>query len=48
MRWKEPGAQAVLHVRSTHLNGELDEFTKFRVNKEQERLYAGHTRERVA
>lgn len=43
MRWKEPGAQAILHMRSVHLNGELDEFTAFRIRREQERLYASYT-----
>lgn len=39
MRWKEPGARAVLHMRSVHLNNELDEFTAYRIKREQNRLY---------
>lgn len=48
MRWKEPGAQAVLHVRSIHLNGETDEFTRFRIKREQDRLYANQAADRRA
>jgi hypothetical protein len=39
MRWKIPGAQAVLHVRSVHLNDEMVDFQKFYARREQERLY---------
>lgn len=39
MRWSIQGAQAMLDLRSTYINGDWDEFTKFRVQKEQERLY---------
>jgi hypothetical protein len=48
MRWKTPGAQAVLDIRSVHLNKETDEFTAYRIKREQERLYTGHTRDGVA
>lgn len=39
MRWTMEGAQAMLDVRSIHLNGDWDEFTQFRIKRETERLY---------
>jgi hypothetical protein len=39
MKWKIPGAQAVLDLRSVLENGEMDEFTEFRIRREHERLY---------
>lgn len=39
MRWTEPGAQAMLHVRSTHINGEMADFHEFRIRREQRRMY---------
>ncbi len=39
MRWVLKGAQAMLHVRSVYISGLWDEFTKFRIKKETERLY---------
>ena len=39
MRWCEEGAQAMLSLRATHLNGEWDSFCRFRVEKETNRLY---------
>jgi hypothetical protein len=39
MRWTVPGAQAMLHVRATYLNGQWDEFIEDRVLREQTRLY---------
>jgi hypothetical protein len=39
MHWKEAGAQAMLHVRSVHINGEAKDFNEFRVKREHERLY---------
>jgi hypothetical protein len=48
MRWKESGAQAILHARSIQLNGESDEFTRFRIKREQERLYASYTSKEAA
>ncbi|HBN07511.1 MAG TPA: hypothetical protein DD435_02315 [Cyanobacteria bacterium UBA8530] len=39
MKWKPTGAQAVLNLRSVTENGEVDEFTKFRIKREHERLY---------
>jgi hypothetical protein len=39
MRWKEAGAQAMLDLRAVHLNGEWDDFWRFRMQREHERLY---------
>jgi hypothetical protein len=39
MRWTVSGAQAMLHVRATYLNGQWDEFIEDRVLREQARLY---------
>ena len=39
MHWKEPGAQAMLHVRAVHINHEAKAFEAFRIGREQERLY---------
>jgi hypothetical protein len=39
MRWTVSGAQAMLHVRATYLNGQWDDFIGFRVEQEQTRLY---------
>ncbi len=39
MRWKTPGAQAVLHMRSVQLNGEMADFQAHYAKREQERLY---------
>lgn len=44
MRWKPPGAQAMLHMRSVHINGEMADFEKFRIKREQERLYGAESR----
>jgi hypothetical protein len=43
MRWKVPGAQAMLHLRTIHANGDWDAFQKFRCEYETKRLYP-HTR----
>ena len=39
MRWRVPGAQAVLHLRSIFLNEEWEKYQDFRIEKEQENLY---------
>lgn len=39
MKWKVPGAQAVLDLRCVWENDEMDEFTRFRIKREHERLY---------
>lgn len=39
MRWSMRGAQAMLDLRSTFLNGDWDEFTQYRIRKQTESLY---------
>jgi hypothetical protein len=39
MRWKVPGAQAMLHLRTIHANGDWASFQQFRVEQETQRLY---------
>lgn len=39
MSWTKPGAQAMLHLRATYLNGDWDAFQKFRMARETQRLY---------
>ena len=39
MRWKIPGAQAILELRTIHINGDWDSFQKFRIQSETQRLY---------
>jgi hypothetical protein len=39
MRWSVAGAQAMLHVRATYLNGEWEAFWEHRIAQEQRRLY---------
>ena len=39
MRWKVPGAQAMLHLRTIHTNGDWTTYQKFRVTHETQRLY---------
>ncbi len=39
MRWIIKGAQAMLDIRSIHLNEHWDEFTAFRINKINSELY---------
>jgi hypothetical protein len=39
MRWTVNGAQAVLHLRAIYLNGCWDDFTNYRIEAEQARLY---------
>lgn len=40
MRWEIEGAQAVLDLRTTYLNGAWPAFTKYRIETEQAALYA--------
>ncbi len=42
MRWVLDGAHAMLGMRCIKLSGAWDEFTRFRINRESERLYPGH------
>jgi hypothetical protein len=39
MRWKVPGAQAMLELRTIETNGDWNAFQKYRIDSENERLY---------
>ena len=39
MRWTVTGAQAMLHLRATYLNGDWEAFYEYRIQQEQRRLY---------
>ena len=39
MRWTVAGAQAMLHLRATYLNGDWEAFYEYRIAEEQRRLY---------
>jgi len=39
MRWETEGAQPMLDLRVTKLNGQWDDFIKYRIRAEQEQLY---------
>ena len=39
MRWKVPGAQAMLNLRTIHTNGDWVAFQEFRIALENECLY---------
>ena len=39
MRWRVPGAQAVLDLRAVYINGDWDAFQEHRVAQERRRLY---------
>ena len=40
MRWVAEGAEAMLELRAVDVNGDWDEFTRYRTNRAHERLYA--------
>jgi hypothetical protein len=40
MRWEIEGAQAILNLRTTKLNGEWDHFIEYRIQAEQSALYS--------
>jgi hypothetical protein len=42
MRWILDGAQAMLGLRCIHLCGSWEEFIRFRIKRETERLYPGY------
>ena len=44
MRWVKPGAQAMLDMRSTWINGDWDTYQSFRIDREMDRLYPGRDR----
>jgi hypothetical protein len=39
MRWKEESAEPVLKLRATYLSGDFEEYWKFHIGKDQERLH---------
>ena len=39
MRWRVPGAQAMLDLRAVYINGDWDEFQQHRIAQERRRLY---------
>jgi hypothetical protein len=39
MRWRIPGAQAMLDLRAVYINGDWDSFQAHRVEEERRRLY---------
>ena len=39
MRWTIERAQAMLDMRSTYLNGDWDDFMRYRIAQETQRLY---------
>ncbi len=39
MHWTPEGAQAMLDVRSTYVNGDWEEYQAYRIERETQRLY---------
>ena len=39
MRWTVPGAQAMLDLRTTYVNGQWEDFHRYRIAREKRRLY---------
>jgi len=39
MRWRVPGAQAMLNLRAVYINGDWDQFQNHRIKEERSRLY---------
>jgi hypothetical protein len=39
MRWRIPGAQAMLNLRAVYLNDDWDAFQRHRIEEERRRLY---------
>ena len=42
MRWTVEGAQAMLDLRSTYINGQWSDFQAYRIRREHQRLYPQH------
>jgi len=42
MRWTVEGAQAMLALRTTYINGQWKDFQKYRIKQERQRLYPQH------
>lgn len=45
MRWSREGAQSMLYLRATYLNGDWESFLKYRIDTEQKRLYGKQAEE---
>jgi hypothetical protein len=45
MRWTRDGAQAMLHLRATYLNGDWEAFQTHRIDREQRDLYGARAAE---
>ena len=45
MRWTVEGAQAILQLRATYLNGDWEAFCAYRIGEEQRRLYQAPAQE---
>jgi len=39
MRWSIPGAQAMIHLRAIHLNGDWEAFQQYRIRADTRKLY---------
>lgn len=39
MRWRVPGAQAMLDLRAVYINGDWEAFQQHRIKRERRRLY---------
>jgi hypothetical protein len=39
MRWKVPGAEAMLELRTLAANGDWEDFQNYRIDYENKRLY---------
>lgn len=39
MRWVPEGADAMLELRAVEINGDWDDYMRFRTNRQHERLY---------
>lgn len=48
MRWTEPGAEAILKLRALKLSGDLEEYWRFHIRQDQQRLYGSRPWKAVA
>ena len=44
MRWKYKGAQAILSLRATYINGDLNDYWAYYMKKENNRIYENLTK----
>lgn len=42
MRWMPVGAQAMLDLRTTYVNGQWEDFQTYRIREERKRFYPEH------